>query len=148
MRAAGCVLVDFREALWAVFGLWSRYGLFLEESEFFAELRDLVDSHPDGEGDDEEVDDGLEEFPVRDSRCADGEREIGDVDTIEDDTDEWSDDIGYERCHDLPEGCTDNDTDCEIDDISTKCKFFEVLKHIIFESTVVPLWSGASADTL
>ena len=93
MGTAGRIGVNFREALRAVFGLRSRHDFFFEESEFFAKPRDLGDGYPDGEGDDEEVDDGLDKFSVGDDTRSDGECKMSDVDAVQYDTDERGDDI-------------------------------------------------------
>lgn len=119
---------DFRVAVRTI--LRFRCGcILIGDAEFLAEPSHLLDDDEDGEGDDEEVDDGLEECTVTDNRFTECDTECGDIDTLEDNANEGCDDIGDEGGDDLAKGATDDDTDCEIDDIATECEFFEILEH-------------------
>jgi hypothetical protein len=99
------------------------------DAEFLPEARHLLHGDEDGEGDDEEIDDGLEEESVADDGLSESELKGGNIDTLEDDADEWRDDIGDKGSHDLAESGADHDTDREIDDIATEREFFEILEH-------------------
>ena len=137
----------FRPAVRAVLCL-RRGGIVIRDTEFFPEAGHLLYGSEDGEGDDEEVDDGLEEVAVCDGGFSDSEREARDIDSVEKNAEYRGDDVGDERCHDLSEGGADDDTDREIDDIATECEFLEILEHSVLHQRSFRFLSGATADTL
>lgn len=97
---------------------------------------DKADEDEDREGDDEKVDDVLDEIAVGDAGVAvaaedvgDGEGEGGEVGAAEEETDEGHEDVGDERGDDFAEGATDDDTDGEVDDVATVDEGFEFVKE-------------------
>lgn len=82
------------------------------------QLIDLLHHDEDTERDDDEVDDGLKKCAVFDDRTSDRERKSGEVDFAEQYTNERHQDIIHERCDDLSECTTNDDTHGEIDNVS------------------------------
>lgn len=91
---------------------------------------DEFDDDEDSEGDNDEVDDILEEVAISDVSDGIGAKEIGDVDregreieTAGDEAGDWHNHVVDKRFDDSGEGATDGDTDGEVDDAATIDKF-------------------------
>ena len=63
----------------------------------------------------------------------DGDFEVGEIDTTEDDANNWHNEVIDEGANDFIECATDDDTNSEVDDIATVdeiAKFFENRIHL------------------
>ena len=133
---------DGRQAMRALFRR-RRGGLFLLLHGVHA-----ADHEEDGEGDDQEIDDGVQEQPVverhrsrplggGDRRVGTGdlpflehEEEVREVDVPQEEPDRRHQDVGYQRGDDRPEGRADDDAHRHVDDVPPHREFLELLQHV------------------
>ena len=108
-------------------------------SGFFLEVVDEFDEKEDGEGDDEEIDDGLEEVAVvYGGRFFDAEEgrtdkfKAGEVETADNHGDDGHDDVVYKGSDDGGESATDDDADGEVDNGATVNELFELFEDFGF----------------
>ncbi len=101
---------------------------------FAIELIKHFDEDENGEGDEQEIDDILEEVAVGDMGGGVGAEEIGDVDgkgreieTAGEEAGDRHDDVVNERFDDGSEGATDGDANGEVNDATAIDKFFELV---------------------
>ena len=112
MRTLGSVLVDLALAVRADLGGGS-CGSFLRLLHDGGSLVDGLDDAEQNEGDQQEVDDGIDELAQSDVGIVDGHYEGAEVKAA-DHADDGSDDILYQGCHDGCESAADDDTDCHV----------------------------------
>ena len=84
----------------------------------------------DDEGDDEEVDHGVEEIAVLDGRVVDGADKIGEVGLTYDGGYKRSDDVFDERFGDSCESRADDDGDSEVDDVAAQDEVAKAFDHV------------------
>lgn len=97
-----------------------------------------LDEHEDTEGNDEEVETGLEEVTVVDgSRLQfltsyidgrEGEFEVGEIHAANQPSYRRHDDVIYNRAYDFAKGTTDDNTDGHVEHIATHGEFLEFIQ--------------------
>ncbi len=126
--AAGGRDGDFGEALRADLGSgWSVGDWALELVEQIAERHD--DEEVDDRGLKQEVDDGVEELAIEDLAAVDEDEEVAEAGLADDGRDERCNDVGGQSGNDRAEGCADDDSDCEIDDVAAKDEVTKAFEH-------------------
>ena len=100
---------------------------------FFDPRHQKIHWHDDQEVDhgglNKKVDDSGEKTAIADLAAVQGEKKIGEVGFTCDGSDERADDVVGECCDDLAEGSTDDDGDCEIDDVAAQNEVAKSLEH-------------------
>ena len=135
VRAAGRIICDRFFAVGAL-------SDFLWRS-FREEVVDLLDGDKEDESNDQEINDCIQEFSVRDDRDAElfcfGERgdrgiaqrdeKVGEIDTTQKVAQRRHDDMADQRRNDLSECSADDYTDCHVYYIASEGKVFEFFEH-------------------
>lgn len=112
-----------------------------------SESVDCPHKKEDREGDEDEIDDRVDEGPEVHRHCpcclclSDGfvwrrclalfqdQKDICKIDVAENQSDGRHDDVRDERIYDRPESCADDDADRHIDNVPSHRKFLEILEH-------------------
>ena len=125
-------IADLGQQLLILGGAGRGGGLFL----LLLEGVDGLEPHEDGEGDDQKIDDGLDELAVGDDHGRDvtfgglqGHGEIAEVHSPQDQTNWRHDHVTHEGGDYLAEGGTNDDTDRHVDDVAPGCKGLELLNQ-------------------
>lgn len=133
--AAFCCQRNVAEAFGAGLGCGLGDGLGLLDAR-----HELIDGYHEHEihdtGDDQKLDDVVEEIADHDLAAANGKDDVTEVGLANGGADEGIDDVSHKRANNLTEGAADNDGDGEVHHISTQNKIPKSFKHSILQRSL------------
>lgn len=84
-----------------------------------------LDDDEDCKGNEEKVQNGLNEGAILDCCAAEGESQTAEVDPADDQTDYWHDNIAHQRCDDFSKCAADDYRDGQVQHIAAHDELFE-----------------------
>lgn len=97
----------------------------------------LLNDQENGKGDDDEINDGIDEDAIVDGygglvsfRFLEGDYQVGKINLAQKHADGRHYDVGNEGTDYFSEGGADDDADCQVDDVPLHGEFFEFLQHV------------------